>query len=262
MPLSVTVNRQRPPVCSADTVIRGTVPGGVNFTALLIRFWNTWASWVGSAITTGSRSTTARPQRARKTIRPCPKESPAPQLTGADPPPSHRRYHGGQSPIMSRSVRELSPSAIQRTPPQRAREEPPASSHRPSPVGGPASSKTHRPSTTPGLPDVAQRADLARPAARWGGPPRIPAQRVAERMAPIGAEIPWGTAGTKDCRAGPRGLAGQALTASTVLASGAVAWWPLPVVVAWSAPPSVSIAILRGLAFSATGITNRSTPSR
>ena len=124
------------------------------------------------------------------------------------------------------------------------------------------SGNTHRPTTTPGLPDVAQRADLARPAARWGGPPRIPAQRVAERMAPIGAEIPWGTAGTKDCRAGPRGLAGQALTASTVLASGAVAWWPLPVVMAWSASPSVSIAILRGLAFSATGITNRSTPSR
>ncbi len=70
------------------------------------------------------------------------------------------------------------------------------------------------------------------------------------------------------CRPGrPAGMTGagqpdQALTASTVSAPCDWVRWPLPVEMAWSAPPSVSMAILRGLAFSATGITNRNTPSR
>jgi hypothetical protein len=76
-------------------------------------------------------------------------------------------------------------------------------------------------STVSTEPAVRRRRGL--PGSPSGWPGAVPAQRFAERLAPVGrrAEIPRGTAGPRAAGQDHKRAPGQALTASTVLASGA-----------------------------------------
>ncbi len=72
--------------------------------------------------------------------------------------------------------------------------------------------------------------------------------------------VPWPRLTTSQ---GWRSARRQAVAAASMVLSLRCLPFPLwPVVMAWSVPSSRLMVILRGLAFSATGITRRSTPSR